>query len=68
MNFIKLISIYYYKTEDVHSDNFKGKVNTLLKVKTITEDVFTISFYSWLIAKIEQEDVYKTTLEYIRNL
>ncbi|SNR46460.1 hypothetical protein SAMN06265371_103267 [Lutibacter agarilyticus] len=68
LNFIKLISIYFYKTEDIHSEKFKEKVALLLKVKTIEEDIFTISFYAWLKAKINKSEVYKTSLEYINDL
>lgn len=68
LNFIKLISIYYYKTEDVHCDEFKKKVDFLLKVKTIGNDVFTISFYAWLKSKINKTEIYKTSLEFIKNL
>ncbi|RXP56173.1 hypothetical protein EC396_07830 [Lutibacter sp. HS1-25] len=68
LNFIKLISIFFYKTEDVYADKFKDKVDALLKIKTIEEDIFTISFYAWIKAKINKTAVYKTSLAYINNL
>ena len=67
LNFLKLVSIYYNKTEDVYSAKFKEKVDALLMIKEIEEDVFTISFYAWLKAKIDNTSIYKTNLKFINN-
>ena len=66
LDFLKLITGYYYKTEDIYSEVFKRKVDKLLSVNRKDTDVFTISFYAWMRAKIEKEEVYKTCLNYIK--
>jgi len=66
LDFLKLITGYYYKTEDIYSEVFKRKVDNILSVNRKDTDVFTISFYAWMRAKIEKEEVYKTCLNYIK--
>lgn len=68
LDFLKLITSYYYKTEDIHSEAFKRKVDNLLSVNRKDTDVFTISFYAWMKAKIDKVEVYKTFLDYFRAL
>ena len=57
--------IYYFKTEDVNSDDFKLKVTQVLNIKNKQEDIFTLSFYAWLKSKIDKTELYKTCLDYI---
>lgn len=66
--FLKLITGYYYKTEDIYSETFKKKVDDLLDVKRMDTDVFTISFYAWIKAKTDKTEVYKTTIDHIKML
>jgi len=66
LDFVKLITSYYYKTEDINSEAFKRKVDSLLSANRKDTDVFTISFYAWMKAKIDKADVYKTCLNYIK--
>jgi hypothetical protein len=40
----------------------------LLTVNSKDTDVFTISFYAWIKAKIDKDEVYATCLDYIRVL
>jgi len=68
LDFLNLSTTYYYKTENIHSTEFKDKVNALLKIKSKEEDVFTISFYAWLKSKIELTDIYKTCINLINDL
>lgn len=68
LEFLKLITIFYYKTEDIYSETFRGKVDTLLTVNSKDTDVFTISFYAWIKAKIDKTEVYKTCLDHIKTL
>lgn len=68
LDFIKLISIFYYKTENLNSEIFRTRVSNLLGVKSKDTDVFTISFYAWIKAKLDKADVYKTCLNYIEQL
>ena len=65
LNFLNLITVYYYKTEKIHSIEFMKKVDDLLNIKSNNEDVFTISFYAWLKSKIENTEIYKTCLDLI---
>lgn len=66
LDFFKLITIFYYKSEDVYSETFRRKVDNLLSKKSKDTDVFTISFYAWIKAKIDKTEVYKTCLDYIK--
>lgn len=66
LGFLKLITSYYYKTEDIYSDIFKAKVDNLLSEKSKDTDVFNISFHAWLKAKIYKTKVYKTCLDYVK--
>jgi len=68
LGFLKLITIYYYKTEDANSGNFRRKVDNLLSIKSKDTDVFTISFYAWIKSKIDKAGLYKTCLDYIKVL
>jgi hypothetical protein len=68
LGFLKLITSFYYKTENIYSETFKGKVDNLLSEKSKDTDVFTISFHAWIKAKIDKAEVYKTCLDYINAL
>ena len=65
LDFLNLITVYFYKTEKIHSKEFMKKVDDLLNIKSNNEDVFTISFYAWLKSKIENTEIYKTCLDLI---
>jgi hypothetical protein len=67
LEFLNLVSIYYFKNEDLQSEKFKENLTILLKKKRKAEDVFTISFYAWLKAKIDKTKLYKTCLELVSN-
>ena len=62
LEFLNLVSIYYYKTEDIQSVKIKNRCSTLLEKKRKEEDVFTISFYAWLKAKLDNTEIYQTCL------
>lgn len=65
LEFVKFVMIYYFKTEDVNSEDFKLKVTQVLNIKNKQEDIFTLSFYAWLKSKIDNTELYKTCLDYI---
>lgn len=67
LEFLKLVSIYYFKMEDIYTDEYNQRVDLLLKNKSKEEDVFTISFYAWLKSKIEKKGIYETCLHYIEE-
>lgn len=66
LDFIQLMSIFYYQTEDVNSEKFRHKVANLLSLNSKDTDVFTISFYAWIKAKIDKTDVYASCLNHIK--
>ena len=68
LDFFKLITNFHYKSEDIYSETFKRKVDDLLSINSKDTDVFTISFYAWIKAKIGKADAYATCLDYIRVL
>lgn len=68
LDFLKLITIFYYKTEDVYSEKFRNKVEKLLSVNSKDTDVFTLSFYAWFKAKIDKTDAYTICLDYIEGI
>jgi len=65
LEFLKLAEIYYYNKEEVSSEVFKKRVERLLIANKKEEDIFVISFYAWLIAKIEKKDIYQISLDFI---
>lgn len=67
LEFLKLITTYYYKTEDIYSKEFKKRVDQLLNKKQEKEDIFTISFYAWLKAKTNNSKIYNTCLNHINK-
>lgn len=64
--FVKLITKYYENPEQVITEAFKVEVeksfNWLGKEQ---EDIFVMSFYAWLKAKMQNEDIYKVTLQLV---
>lgn len=64
LEFLKLASYYYQHKAAIISEDFILKVKkTLTSAHREKEDVFVLSFYAWLKAKVMKTDVYKTTLE-----
>ena len=68
LEFLQLVRIYYYKTEDIYSEAFIKKIDALLVKERKETDIFTTSFYAWLKAKIEKTELYKTNLNFLTNL
>lgn len=68
LNFIKLVALYYEKPFEVTSEAFYNKVEGSFEwIGKEREDVFVMSFYAWLKAKMEQRDLYEVTLELVRK-
>jgi hypothetical protein len=66
ITFIKLVAYVYDHPQEVTSEKFQEKVEKSFHWKeTETEDVFVMSFYAWLKARMEGKDLYKTTLELV---
>lgn len=65
--FINLVKVYYQKPEEVTSASFKEKVEATFEWKLPKqEDIFAMSFYAWLKAKMEQQPLYRTTLALVK--
>ncbi len=66
LNFMKLVALYYEKPFDVTSEAFYNKVESSFEwIGKEREDVFVMSFYAWLKAKMEERDLYEVTLELV---
>ena len=64
--FVQLASYYYEHPEKVTAQNFKEKVEASFSWKEAgREDIFVMSFYAWLKAKMERKNLYETTLELV---
>ncbi|MAZ71874.1 MAG: hypothetical protein CMC70_01885 [Flavobacteriaceae bacterium] len=68
LNFMKLVAVYYDKPFEVTSEAFYNNVESSFEwIGTTREDVFVMSFYAWLKAKMEERDLYDVTLELVRK-
>ncbi len=68
INFMQLVSYYYEHPDEVTSNIFKEKVEKSFEwVGPEREDVFVMSFYAWLKAKMQGRDLYETTLDLVRQ-
>ncbi|PWH84510.1 hypothetical protein DIS18_08295 [Algibacter marinivivus] len=66
ITYLSFVEMYYKNPEQVTSEAFKNKVEHAFDwLETHKEDIFVISFYSWLKSKMNNEDLYKTTLKLI---
>ncbi len=63
LQFLKLSILYHNKPELSADQEFKEIIkNTLNKKEFREEDIFDLSFYAWLKAKIYSTNLYETTL------
>jgi len=68
LNFIQLANYYYEYPENVTSAEFKERVEKSFEwVGAEREDVFVMSFYGWLKSKMEQRNLYTTTLDLVNQ-
>lgn len=68
LTFISLTKEYYEFPEIVTTDQFKNKVENSFKwIAREQEDIFVMSFYSWLKAKMEKRNLYEVTLELVNT-
>jgi len=68
LNFMKLVALYYEKPFEVTSEAFYNKVESSFEwIGSEREDIFVMSFYAWLKAKMEKRDLYEVTLELVRK-
>ncbi len=66
--YLGLIERYYKASEKVTSEAFKNKVeNSFEWIDKEREDIFVMSFYAWLKSKMENKNLYNTTLALIKD-
>ena len=68
LDFLSLATKYYYDQHILEKELFLKKIeNVLIKKPSDKEDIFVMSFYAWLQAKVTGTNLYKTTLEIINQ-
>ncbi len=68
LTFIKLVTLYYDNPNQVITSKFEEKVESSFKwIGTEREDIFVMSFYAWLKAKMTQRNLYEVTLELVNS-
>lgn len=68
VSYLKLIEIYYKKPEIVTTIEFYNRVEKSFNwIDRKNEDIFLMSFYAWLKAKMTQKNVFKVTLDLINK-
>jgi len=64
--FVKYMRIAYQNPEKVTSESFKNKFISSIEIKpALREDIFVLSFWAWLKAKMSRKEIYETTLELV---
>jgi len=68
ITYLKLVEIYYKNPEIVTTKEFKENVATSFNwIDTKKEDIFMMSFFAWLKAKMTKQDIYLVTLDLINT-
>ena len=68
LTFLKFAEEYYAQPKSVSNEYFKHKIEVTFETVTIQEeDIFVISFYAWLKNKMEEGNLYQTTLQLINS-
>ena len=66
LEFLSLATHYYYNKGKVDEKVFMERIKkALVKTKSEREDVFVMSFYAWLKARVLKLNIYKTTLDLV---
>lgn len=63
LEFLKLVVLYYKNPNITTNDSFRNRIETLITNNLVEEDIFIVSFYSWLKAKVVEKSVYEVCLE-----
>ncbi|WP_400081238.1 hypothetical protein [Winogradskyella sp. R77965] len=68
LKFLSFAEQYYLKPERIKTDDFKNKVKIAFEwTKVNEEDIFVMSFYAWLKNKMEDGNLYRTTLRLVKK-
>lgn len=66
--YLGLVEDYYKSPEKIATATFKEKVEHAFDwISKDREDIFVMSFYAWLKSKMENKNLYNTTLNLIEN-
>ncbi len=66
--FMGFVNDYYENPKLINTEKFKNKVeNSFVWIGPEREDIFVMSFYAWLKAKMEKQDLYQTTLNLVQQ-
>jgi len=66
INYLLLVEYYYKNPEKITEKQFRNKVNTSFKwIGGHQEDIFVMSFYAWLKSKMDNKNLFHTTLDLI---
>ncbi|MEM6718389.1 MAG: hypothetical protein AAF611_03640 [Bacteroidota bacterium] len=67
ITFLKFVKQYYHAPETVTSIEFHQAVESSFQWRgRVEEDIFVMSFYAWLKAKMQKADLYETTLDLVK--
>ena len=66
INFMKRVKEYYNDPKTATTEAFKDNIEQSFEWKP-NEDIFVISFYAWLKAKMSQRNIYTVTLELVNT-
>lgn len=69
LTYLNLVENYYKNPEIITSIKFKETVeNSFEWIEKQREDIFVMSFYAWLKSKMENKNLFETTLNLINDL
>ncbi|WP_299187019.1 hypothetical protein [uncultured Aquimarina sp.] len=68
LEFLSLATSFYFNSHTIKTDEFILKIeHSLIQNSPDREDIFAMSFYAWLKAKVLQLDLYDTTLQVVHQ-
>ena len=66
LDFLSLATHFYFNKVKIDKELFMERIKkTLVKMDPVNEDLFVISFYAWLKARVMNTNLYQTTLQLI---
>lgn len=68
LEFLSLATNYYYHSDTTNIEVFTERIQKSLKTESPDqEDIFVMSFYAWLKARIMNSNLYETTLQVVNQ-
>lgn len=68
ITYLQLVEIYYKNPEIITNIEFHEKVeNSFIWIGREVEDIFIMSFFAWLKAKMTKQDLYLVTLDLVKR-